>query len=90
MPGTQRERTDLGWRRTGLAAAGVTLVFVHAHIDHLDAAAVVAIALALAVVLAVLVVCARRPATTDGKVSAAVALLVALIAVAQLATIVLA
>ena len=88
MSGTARERTELGWRRTGLAAAALTGVFVRSHVDRLDAVAVTVIALSAAVVLIVLVVSYLRPATTDGRVSAAVAALTGVIAAAQLATIV--
>ena len=54
--GLQVERTELGWRRTGLAAAGPTGAFLRLRIDELDAAAAVTIALCGAVVLAILVV----------------------------------
>lgn len=88
MSGTARERTELGWRRTGLAAAALTGVFVRSHVDRLDALGVTVIALSAAVVLVVLVVSYLRPAITDGRVPAAVAALTGVIAAAQLATIV--
>ena len=87
--GLQHERTELGWRRTGLAAAALTAAFVKARVDELDAAAVVAIAAAGAVVLIILAVVVRLPSRRDGRISAAVAGLVAVIAVVQLAAIVL-
>ncbi len=61
---------------------------VRSHVDLLDAVAVTVIALSAAVVLVVLVVSYLRPATTDGRVPAAVAALTGVIAAAQLATIV--
>jgi hypothetical protein len=87
--GSPHERTELGWHRTGLAAAAVMGVFVRSHIERLDGAAVLVIVLSAAAVLAVLAVSYRRPSTTDGRASAAVATMVTLIAAAQLATIVL-
>jgi len=89
MSGTARERTELGWRRTGLAAAALTGVFVRSHVDRIDAVAVAVIVLSAAAVLVVLAVSYRRPATTDGRVPAAVAALTGVIAAAQLASIVL-
>lgn len=87
--GTQRERTELGWRRTGLAAAALTGVFVRSRIEKLDAVAIAMIVISAAVVLIVVSVCYRRPSTTDGRVSAVIAALVAAIAAAQLAAIAL-
>jgi len=89
VSGAARERTELGWRRTGLAAAALTGLFVRSHVDRIDAVAVTVILLSAAVVLVVLAVSYRRPATTDGRVPAAVAMLTGVIAAAQLATIVL-
>ena len=87
--GLQVERTELGWRRTGLAAAGLTGVFLRARIDELDAAAAVTIALCGAVVLAILVVVLRLPSKRDGRISALITALVAAIAFAQLAAVAL-
>jgi hypothetical protein len=87
--GLQHERTELGWRRTGLAAAALTAAFLRARIDELDAVAVFSIAVAGAVVLVILAVVLRLPTRRDGRIPAAVAGLVAVIAVAQLAAIVL-
>ena len=85
--GLQFERTALGWRRTGLAAAGVTGVFLRSRIEDLNAAAALSIALAGAVVLVILAVVVRQPARRDGRIAAVLAGLVAVIAVAQLAAI---
>jgi hypothetical protein len=81
------ERTALGWRRTGLAAAGVTGVFLRARIEDLTVVAVLSIALAGAVVLVIVAVIVRHPARRDGRIAGLVAGLVAIIAVAQLAAI---
>ena len=81
------ERTALGWRRTGLAAAGVTGVFLRSRIEDLNAVAALSIALAGAVVLVILAVVVRQPARRDGRIAALVTGLVAVIAVAQLAAI---
>lgn len=86
--GLQYERTELGWRRTGLAAAALTAAFLKARIDDLDLAAAVAIACAGAVVLVILAVVLRLPIRRDGRIPAAVAGLVVVIAAVQLAAIV--
>jgi hypothetical protein len=83
------ERTELGWRRTGLAAAALTTGFLKTRIDELDAVAVFSIAVAGAMVLVILAVVLRLPSKRDGRIPAAVTGLVAVIAVAQLAAIVL-
>jgi hypothetical protein len=87
--GLPHERTELGWRRTGLAAAALTAAFLRVRIDELDAVAVLSIALAGAVVLVILAVVLRLPTRRDGRIPAAVVGLVAVIAIAQLAAIAL-
>lgn len=82
--GLQYERTELAWRRTALASAALSMGFVRAHFDELDAPAVVAISVAAAVVLATLAVVVRAPDRRDGRVPAVLASLVAAIAVAEL------
>ena len=85
--GLQHERTELGWRRTGLAAAALTVGFVRVHINELDATAVASVAFAGAIVLVILTVVVRLPSRRDGRIPAALTALVAAIAVAQLAAI---
>jgi uncharacterized membrane protein YidH (DUF202 family) len=85
--GLQHERTELGWRRTGLAAAALTVGFVRVHIDELDAAAAVSVAFAGAIVLVILAVVLRLPTRRDGRIPAAITALVAAIAAAQLAAV---
>jgi uncharacterized membrane protein YidH (DUF202 family) len=85
--GLQHERTELGWRRTGLAAAALTVGFVRVHINELDATAVASVAFAGAIVLVILAVVVRAPSRRDGRIPAALTALVAAIAVAQLAAI---
>ena len=89
--GLQHERTELGWRRTGLAAAALTAACLRVRIDELDAVAAFSIAAAGAVVLVILAVVLGRPNSQpdrrDGRIPAAVVGLVAAISVAQLAAI---
>lgn len=88
-PGLQRERTALGWQRTGLTALGVTAVFVRTRFDHLDRTAALMIVLSILVVLAVLLAAFHGPGRRDGRAAAALSALIVAIAVAQVTAVVL-
>ena len=82
--GLANERTALGWRRTGLTAAGLTGVVARTRVDRLDALGIVALTLAVSVVVAILSVTLRRAeAVPDGRGSAVLALLISAMAALQ-------
>lgn len=88
-PGLQRERTALGWRRTGLAGVALVGVFVRARIERFDRMAMMLVALSATVMLALLWVCYHGSVRRDGRVPAGMAGLIVTIALAQLAAVAL-